>query len=776
MNVDPLTACDISVVITAHAEGRLAHRTMRSVQVAIDEAAKQGIRTEIIIVLDNPTQETLEYFARWRETARVLEVMHRDPGLSRNSAVAVALGKYVAIVDADDLFGKDWLRLAYQTAETCQLKDFIVHAEYTVFFEHRKTWTRHQGSHVPGFRQTSLLSDCKWTSLLFAPRATFCRIPFEPTGIEIGFDFEVRHWICNVLATKGDVLIAPGTCEFKRSKSTDSLGASNGSHRALMRPSKLFDPRRCSDASGCAVGNNLSSMPASAESARPVSRFRLLKNRLRSVPAMLSSATEEYPPIQKTLGAIYRTFVPKLSARELLPPWLLKQWREVSNIEPELFPDAAMLSSMEEDASSVDPLQVAFDRICNELGQYHCDIDGKQFTHIYLVPWLKRGGSDLVALKYVLLTSSNPANRVLVIATEDADSPWKVRLPKHVAFLEFGRIGRPLERSKRQELLASLLVQLQADVLHGIYSRLGTQCFIRYGLPLSRVSRLYSPAFCTEVERDGKLVGDVILALPLFQEYLTGVISENQNILTYLEETFAFPRAKLFLHYQPVVLAEKPPHSAVNTTDTFHVLWAGRLDRQKRPDLLLKIATRCQDKNMHFHVYGSSIVAGDKAEVDLSKCPNVTYRGEFDGLASLPTETFDVFLNTSQWDGMPNILLEATAEGLPIISSDVGGIPELIEDGVTGMLVSPFDNIESYVSALVLFKSNPELRRRAVVACRELVNRRHSWEQFATELNRLPGYLNHPCLVERADLSLLELPSANLADVKAEDGTTRGAS
>ena len=62
-------------------------------------------------------------------------------------------------------------------------------------------------------------------------------------------------------------------------------------------------------------------------------------------------------------------------------------------------------------------------------------------------------------------------------------------------------------------------------------------------------------------------------------------------------------------------------------------------------------------------------------------------------------------------DGLPNVLVEAQSQGLPCISTELSGIPELIEHGVTGILVPP-GNREALAAALVRLIGDPALRAR----------------------------------------------------------------
>ncbi len=72
---------------------------------------------------------------------------------------------------------------------------------------------------------------------------------------------------------------------------------------------------------------------------------------------------------------------------------------------------------------------------------------------------------------------------------------------------------------------------------------------------------------------------------------------------------------------------------------------------------------------------------------------------------------FDLLLHTSRWEGLPRVLPEAMATGLPIVATDVDGTPEAVRDGETGYLLAPGD-IEGLARRVVELCRDPALRRR----------------------------------------------------------------
>jgi glycosyltransferase involved in cell wall biosynthesis len=87
----------------------------------------------------------------------------------------------------------------------------------------------------------------------------------------------------------------------------------------------------------------------------------------------------------------------------------------------------------------------------------------------------------------------------------------------------------------------------------------------------------------------------------------------------------------------------------------------------------------------------------------------------------------DVLVLPSHFEGLGLCILEAMAYGVPVIATRVGGIPDVVEDGVTGLLVEPGD-VERLADRLVALLLDAELRQRVRVAAFKRVRERYSVE------------------------------------------------
>jgi glycosyltransferase involved in cell wall biosynthesis len=111
---------------------------------------------------------------------------------------------------------------------------------------------------------------------------------------------------------------------------------------------------------------------------------------------------------------------------------------------------------------------------------------------------------------------------------------------------------------------------------------------------------------------------------------------------------------------------------------------------------------------------------------------NVAFCGAvtMDRMATLYDEA-DVYLNAPDIDNMPSSILEAAACGLPIVTSNAGGIPFIVRDGVTALLTPRGDDAALAAAAIRLFEE-PGLASRLTAAARAEVLERYVWPAVET--------------------------------------------
>ncbi|HEX7087913.1 MAG TPA: glycosyltransferase [Vicinamibacterales bacterium] len=92
-----------------------------------------------------------------------------------------------------------------------------------------------------------------------------------------------------------------------------------------------------------------------------------------------------------------------------------------------------------------------------------------------------------------------------------------------------------------------------------------------------------------------------------------------------------------------------------------------------------------------------------------------------------------MLVSCSDHEGVPNVVLEAMAAGVPVIATPAGECPALVRDGTTGLLV-PFAPVSELARAMVRLAQDPALRQRLTEAARAFVGQTHGAERIAPRL------------------------------------------
>ena len=219
----------------------------------------------------------------------------------------------------------------------------------------------------------------------------------------------------------------------------------------------------------------------------------------------------------------------------------------------------------------------------------------------------------------------------------------------------------------------------------------------------------------------------------LFEIYpvVERIFTDNRSVINYIRELDGYVDDKKFrVHYQPVEIS-KAGQRATEDDGCCRIMWASRISRQKQPELINKIANTLERKHpgkYKIDVYGEVDKNEYKAN-PIKKSSVVERKGGFSNFSDLPTSEYDIFLYTAKYDGLPNILIEAASQKMPIVASNEGGISELIGDG-RGVLVDNYESAEAFVQAIERLNEDNRLAVKCGEAIYELVEKRHSYSAF----------------------------------------------
>jgi glycosyltransferase involved in cell wall biosynthesis len=189
---------------------------------------------------------------------------------------------------------------------------------------------------------------------------------------------------------------------------------------------------------------------------------------------------------------------------------------------------------------------------------------------------------------------------------------------------------------------------------------------------------------------------------------------------------------------QPSQQALKPDGWPV-PDGTRSIVCVGRLSPEKGQKWLVQALSQLdqQEQPVHLVLIGDGDSRGDLQEqvLQLGLTEQVHLLGARKDVPDwLPH--FDLFVLPSAWEGVSLALLEAMAAGLPVIATESGGTPEVVEAGVTGLLVPP-GNPTKLAEAIQILLSDGDLRKKMGSAGQERVRSKFTAEETIRQMDRL---------------------------------------
>jgi glycosyltransferase involved in cell wall biosynthesis len=190
------------------------------------------------------------------------------------------------------------------------------------------------------------------------------------------------------------------------------------------------------------------------------------------------------------------------------------------------------------------------------------------------------------------------------------------------------------------------------------------------------------------------------------------VIVNSSDVRQYIQREYGAPANRITVIPNAIDLERFSPQPRPLGART--VAMVGRLVQQKNPLLFVAAAAALHARmpDTRFVLIGNGPLRGEiQAAVDAAGLGAAcTLAGERGDVHELLRQA-DLFWLTSDWEGLPNAVIEALACGLPVVATNVGGTGDLLRDGQEGFLVAPGDRDALVARSIEIF-SDPALQAR----------------------------------------------------------------
>jgi glycosyltransferase involved in cell wall biosynthesis len=302
----------------------------------------------------------------------------------------------------------------------------------------------------------------------------------------------------------------------------------------------------------------------------------------------------------------------------------------------------------------------------------------------------------------------------------------------------------PIFKYRSQEELCEILRKENVDLIHARFGTTGAELLsVKQELGIPMLTSFHGFDLPTNVRSMEKYDGRLE---PLFKEGDLFTVTSN-NMKKILVES-GCPKNKIFVHHSGIDIGKFSFKSHEIPEDgMITILSVGRLVKKKGMKYLIKAFSQVYDQYPHvrLRIAGDGPLRnelGDQVkQLKLNKA--VTFLGALsyeDIIREMQQAHLFALASTTTKDGnqegIPNVIKEALASGLPVVSTKHAGIPELVRNGRSGILV-PERDTAAMTQSLLWFIKNPDQWNKMAKNGRKTVKRLFNAKNQVNELEHI---------------------------------------
>ena len=197
------------------------------------------------------------------------------------------------------------------------------------------------------------------------------------------------------------------------------------------------------------------------------------------------------------------------------------------------------------------------------------------------------------------------------------------------------------------------------------------------------------------------------------------IVLNSNHLIRFVKDFFQQDENKLIVIYNAIEQSDKPRYKyekdrPESKDSNIHIGIIGKDSMEKNIQLFIDTGIELLKKNesLFFHLCGRDLGSENRflPSIPDKMKGNFTFYGEIDDVPTFLSR-LDIYLSTSNSEGLPNAIMEAMLAGLPVVATNVGGVSELIKHNVSGFLVE-VNGLDRMVYYSNVFIEDKSLRRK----------------------------------------------------------------